>query len=86
MSSYLIDQIRQLSNVTVRPNTEVIRAGAQPCTDWLPRSLGRDDSGFLLTGPDLAPTGGLPVGWPLVQSAHRHLAQLAVPRQSAYSR
>jgi thioredoxin reductase (NADPH) len=95
MSSYLIDQIRQLSNVTVRPNTEVIRAGgagrleqltlcnsvtrqtedveagalfvlagAQLRTDWLPTNLARDDAGFLLTGPDLSPTGGLPVGWP----------------------
>jgi thioredoxin reductase (NADPH) len=155
MSSYLIDQIGELPNITIRPNTEVTRAagvgcleqltlgnsatghiedveagalfilaGAQPRTDWLPGTLARDEAGFLLTGPDLTPAGGLPAGWPLArpplpmetsipaafaagdvrsgstkrvaaavgegasaaQSAHRHLAQLAVPRQSAYSR
>jgi thioredoxin reductase (NADPH) len=96
MSRYLINQIDELPNVTVRPNTEVIRAGgagrleqltlrssatphtedvaagalfimvgAEPGTDWLPGTLARDDAGFLLTGPDLTPTGGLPPGWPL---------------------
>jgi thioredoxin reductase (NADPH) len=98
MSSYLIDQIGDLPNITVYPNTEVTRAGgsgrleqltlrnsatgrtedveasalfilvgAQPRTDWLPGTLARDDAGFLLTGPDLAPTGGLPDGWPLAR-------------------
>ncbi|HUC24796.1 MAG TPA: FAD-dependent oxidoreductase [Streptosporangiaceae bacterium] len=99
MSSYLIDQIDELPNVTVRTDTEVtgaggtgrleqltlrnkatgrtadveasalfILAGAQPRTDWLPGTLARDDAGFLLTGPDLAPAGGLPDGWPLDRS------------------
>jgi thioredoxin reductase (NADPH) len=151
MSTYLIDQIGELPNIAVRPNTQVthadgsgrleqltlrnsatgrteeveagalfILAGAQPRTDWLPSTLARDDAGFLLTGPDLAPAGGLPNAWPLtrsplpmetsvpavfaagdvrhgstkrvaaavgegasaVQSAHRHLEQLADTRQS----
>jgi len=99
MSSYLIDQIDELPNVTVRTDTEVtgaggagrleqltlsnsatgrtddaaagalfILAGAQPRTDWLPGTLARDDAGFLLTGPDLAPAGGPPDGWPLARS------------------
>jgi len=99
MSSYLIDQIDELPNVTVRTDTEVtgaegsgrleqltlrnsatgrtedteasalfILAGAQPRTGWLPGTLARDDAGFLLTGPDLAPAGGLPDGWPLARS------------------
>src|SRR5262249_27041567 len=101
-----------------------ILIGAQPRTDWLPGTLARDDAGFLLTGSDLVPTGGLPDGWPLarsplpmetsmpgvfaagdvrhgstkrvatavgegahaVQSAHRHLQQLAAERQSVRSR
>jgi thioredoxin reductase (NADPH) len=98
MSDYLIDQIGELPNITVSPNTEVttaagagrleqltlrnsatgrtedveagalfILAGAQPRTDWLPDTLARDDAGFLLTGLDLAPTGGLPSGWPLAR-------------------
>jgi thioredoxin reductase (NADPH) len=28
--------------------------GAQPFTDWLPETVGRDQWGFILTGPDLA--------------------------------
>jgi len=99
MSSYLIDQISERPNITIRPSTEVTRAagtgrlerltlrnsatsrtedveaaalfilvGAQPRTDWLPRTLARDDAGFLLTGPDLAPAGGLPSGWPLARA------------------
>jgi thioredoxin reductase (NADPH) len=99
MSSYLIDQIGQLPNITIRSNTQVTRAdgagrleqltlcnsatrqmekveasalfilaGAQPRTDWLPGTIARDDSGFLLTGPDLAPAGGLPIGWTLTRS------------------
>ncbi|HXB46515.1 MAG TPA: FAD-dependent oxidoreductase [Streptosporangiaceae bacterium] len=98
MSSYLIDQIGELPNVNIRPNTEVTRAGgagrleqltlydsatgrtedveasalfilagAQPRTDWLPDTLARDDAGFLLTGPDLVPAGGLPNGWSLAR-------------------
>jgi thioredoxin reductase (NADPH) len=99
MSSYLIDQIRELPNISIRTNTEVTRAGgagrlemltlcnsadgsaedveasalfiltgAQPRTDWLPGTLARDEAGFLLTGPDLAPAGGLPDGWALSRS------------------
>jgi thioredoxin reductase (NADPH) len=99
MSAYLIDMIDELPNVTVRPSTEVTRAGgsgrleqltlyntatdrtedveagalfilagAQPRTDWLPGTLARDDAGFLLTGPDLAPTGGLPDDWTMARS------------------
>jgi thioredoxin reductase (NADPH) len=99
MSNYLIDQIGELPNITIRPNTEVTGAGgsgrleqltlyntatrrtddveasalfiligAQPRTNWLPAMLARDDDGFLLTGPDLAPAGRLPDGWPLTRS------------------
>ncbi len=155
MSRYLIDQITDLPNISVRPNTEItgadgagrlerltlrdsathhaedveagalfILVGAQPRTDWLPAALARDDAGFVLTGPDLSPMGGLPDGWPLtrsplpmetsipavfaagdvrhgstkrvaaavgegasaVQSAHRHLQQLAAARSAVRSR
>jgi thioredoxin reductase (NADPH) len=99
MSSYLINQIRELPNITIRTDTEVTRAsgagrleeltlynsaagraedveasalfiltGAQPRTDWLPGTLARDDAGFLLTGPDLTSTGGVPDGWALTRS------------------
>jgi hypothetical protein len=45
-----------------------ILVGAQPRTDWLPGTMARDDAGFLLTGPDLAPAGGMAVGWTLARS------------------
>ena len=99
MSRYLISQIAELPNITVRPNTQVSRAdgagrleelalynsatrrteyveasalfilaGAEPRAGWLPGTLARDEDGFLLTGPDLAPAGGLPAGWTLSRS------------------
>jgi thioredoxin reductase (NADPH) len=94
MSYYLIQQLAQIDNVTVRTCTEVIEAhgekhleritlrdnkngdtstvdtswlfvfvGAAPRTDWLEGVLVRDDGGFVLAGPDLAPGGVLPPGW-----------------------
>jgi thioredoxin reductase (NADPH) len=39
--------------------------GAAPLTDWLDGVLLRDDHGFVLAGPDLAPGGRRPDGWPL---------------------
>ena len=39
--------------------------GAEPCTDWLPKEVLRDDKGFVLTGPDLVTDGTLPGDWPL---------------------
>jgi thioredoxin reductase (NADPH) len=37
--------------------------GAAPGTEWLPRSILRDEKGFLLAGPDLLSDGKLPEGW-----------------------
>jgi thioredoxin reductase (NADPH) len=37
--------------------------GAQPCTDWLPAEVARDDGGFILTGNDL-PEGAFPLDRP----------------------
>lgn len=45
-----------------------ILAGAEPRTGWLPGTLARDEDGFLLTGPDLAPAGGLPARWTMPRS------------------
>lgn len=39
--------------------------GAEPCTEWLPKEVLRDDKGFVLTGPDLVTDGTLPGDWPL---------------------
>jgi thioredoxin reductase (NADPH) len=39
--------------------------GAAPLTGWLDGVVTRDSRGFVITGPDLSPGGGLPSGWPL---------------------
>jgi thioredoxin reductase (NADPH) len=39
--------------------------GAAPLTGWLDGVVARDNRGFVITGPDLSPGGGLPSGWPL---------------------
>jgi thioredoxin reductase (NADPH) len=39
--------------------------GAQPLTGWLDGVVVRDARGFVLAGPDLAPGGERPRGWPL---------------------
>ncbi|RCG26256.1 response regulator [Sphaerisporangium album] len=39
--------------------------GAEPRTDWLDKSIQRDDRGFVLTGSDLLADGRRPPGWSL---------------------
>ena len=39
--------------------------GAAPFTDWLPETVARDSSGFVMTGTDLLESGKRPDGWPL---------------------
>jgi thioredoxin reductase (NADPH) len=34
--------------------------GADPCVDWLPEDLGRDEKGFILTGSDVLKSGKWP--------------------------
>jgi thioredoxin reductase (NADPH) len=94
MSSYLVDQLDQISNVRVRLRTTVqavhgeghleaitledrdtgaretvpaaalfIFIGAFPHTEWLNGAVARDESGFIVTGPDPTRKGGRPQGW-----------------------
>jgi thioredoxin reductase (NADPH) len=108
MSYYLIQQIGNIPNISVRGCTEVAAAhggdhlerltlrdnssgatqtvdaqwlflfiGAAPLTDWLDGVVARDDRGFVLSGPDLAPDGGKPAGWPLDRAPY-HL-ETSVP-------
>jgi thioredoxin reductase (NADPH) len=44
--------------------------GALPRTDWLAGVVGRDKSGFILTGPDLMREGRSPSGWPLSRAPY----------------
>ena len=51
--------------------------GAAPRTDWLGDLVARDERGFVLAGPDLAPNGGRPPGWTLERAPY-HL-ETSVP-------
>jgi thioredoxin reductase (NADPH) len=48
---------------TVPASSLFVFIGAAPGTDWLPKSLLRDDQGFLLAGPQLRTDGKLPEIW-----------------------
>src|SRR5207237_8153654 len=39
--------------------------GAQPRTEWLGASIGRDERGLVLSGPDLLRNGKRPASWTL---------------------
>ena len=47
----------------VAANSLFVFIGAAPGTNWLPQSILRDESGFVLAGPDLRSDGKTPVGW-----------------------
>src|ERR1035441_5552847 len=51
--------------------------GAAPGTEWLPRSILRDEKGFLLAGPDLRIEGKLPESWR--EAREPYLLESSVP-------
>jgi thioredoxin reductase (NADPH) len=51
--------------------------GAAPLTDWLDGSIVRDDSGFVVTGPELVAGGKRPPGWDLERDPY--LLESSVP-------
>ena len=51
--------------------------GAAPLTDWLPASLVRDSSGFVVTGPDLTLGGNRPASWDLERDPY--LLESSIP-------
>jgi len=51
--------------------------GAAPLTDWLDGVVVRDNRGFVVAGPDLAPAGDQPPGWDLERAPY-HL-ETSVP-------
>jgi thioredoxin reductase (NADPH) len=67
------DHLEQLTlRDTARGSTETVDAqwlylfiGAEPLTGWLDGVVTRDARGFVIAGPDLAPGGQRPPGWPL---------------------
>jgi thioredoxin reductase (NADPH) len=67
---------KHLERITLRDRntgqTETVDAGwlfvfigAAPLTDWLDKVVTRDENGFVVAGPDLAPNGALPPEWTL---------------------
>jgi thioredoxin reductase (NADPH) len=41
--------------------------GAEPCTEWLPEEVERDEKGYVITGTDLLRGGQAPEGWSLAR-------------------
>ncbi|WP_405577824.1 FAD-dependent oxidoreductase [Streptomyces sp. NBC_01190] len=67
------DHLEQITlRDTASGDTELVDAqylfvfiGAAPRTNWLDGVVRRDERGFVIAGPDLAPAGQRPDGWPL---------------------
>jgi thioredoxin reductase (NADPH) len=51
--------------------------GAAPLTDWLPESVVRDSTGFVITGPDLTVAGKRPPSWDLERDPY--LLESSIP-------
>jgi len=56
------------STETARTAALFVLIGAEPHTGWLPESIIRDRSGYVVTGQDLSSDGHLHEGWPLERS------------------
>jgi len=65
------------STETVDAQMLFVFIGAAPHTDWLDGVVARDDRGFVVAGPDLAPAGQQPPGWDLERAPY-HL-ETSVP-------
>jgi thioredoxin reductase (NADPH) len=65
------------STETVDAQMLFVFIGAAPLTDWLDGVVVRDDRGFVVAGPDLAPAGHQPPGWDLDRAPY-HL-ETSVP-------
>jgi thioredoxin reductase (NADPH) len=59
-----LEQIDSGDREEVPADALFVMIGADPHTSWLPPEIGRDDNGFVLTGPDIV-AAGLPQPWPL---------------------
>ena len=59
-----LEQIDSGDREVVPADALFVMIGADPHTGWLPPEIGRDDNGFVLTGPDIV-GAGLPQPWPL---------------------
>ena len=57
--------------------TSLFIIGAAPLTDWLPGSVVRDSSGFVITGPDLMVGGDRPPSWDLARDPY--LLESSIP-------
>ena len=65
LESLVLREVGTGATETVPAAGLFIFIGAVPHTDWLEGMVARDPQGFILTGPELAPEGGRPRGWPL---------------------
>jgi thioredoxin reductase (NADPH) len=61
---------RQPASESRRIRHVFVMTGATPCSDWLAGCVAVDASGFIKTGPDLAPEDLAAAQWPLARAPH----------------
>ena len=65
LESLTLTDLESSAAETVGAGALFVLIGAEPRTQWLPDTVRRDQSGFVLTGADLLDDGRPPVDWPL---------------------
>jgi thioredoxin reductase (NADPH) len=65
LESLTLTDLESSTAETVGAGALFVLIGAEPRTQWLPDTVRRDQSGFVLTGADLLDDGRPPVDWPL---------------------
>jgi thioredoxin reductase (NADPH) len=65
LESLTLTDLESSTAETVGAGALFVLIGAEPRTQWLPDTVRRDRSGFVLTGADLLDDGRPPVDWPL---------------------
>lgn len=65
LESLTLTDLESSAAETVRAAALFVLIGAEPRTQWLPATVRRDQSGFVITGTDLLDDGRPAGGWPL---------------------
>lgn len=65
LTAIVVEQTETHEVETIPTDALFVFIGMRPQTDWLADLVERDGDGFVLSGPDLAPDGTRPAGWPL---------------------
>jgi thioredoxin reductase (NADPH) len=65
LEGVIIRETAEQATQTIPAAALFVMIGAEPYTAWLPSSIVRDETGYIVTGADLLKDGQRPAGWPL---------------------